>query len=178
MEDITEWRSRIAKMLAEDIGGEGAAQELGKERVEAEALVEVLAFRLGNENFGFDIRSVAEILRPRPITSLPRCPEFIMGVVSMRGMILPVADTAARLGIGRFGGQKNHRVIVVSDGEERMGFMVDSVVGVLRFSRNELENTQYAASVDPSFLVGIGYDAKRQLVALLSTEKLCDFSLD
>jgi len=176
--DVAAWRARILEELnadqVEDTFRDGAS---GSPRG-LESQVEVLAFRLGSETFGFDIQEVSEILRPKPITSLPRCPEAILGVLSLRGMILPVADTARRLGIGAFDGRNNHRIIVVNDGAERMGFAVDAVVGVLRFARSDLENNQFGASVDPAFLVGIGYDSKRQLVALLSTEKLCDIGLE
>lgn len=177
-EELSAWRERLVDLLEEDYGEEELSFDRLGAMLEQSTLVEVLAFKLGPETFGFDIQRVSEILRPRPITALPRAPEFILGVISLRGMILSVADTAKRLGIGNFTGEKSHRLVVVKDGEERMGFAVDSVVGVVRFSRSELESTEYAASVDPYYLVGIGYDSKRQLVALLDTDKLCDFRLE
>lgn len=177
-EELSAWRDRLIDLLAEDAGEEEISFDRLGAILEQSSLVEVLAFKLGEETFGFDIQRVSEILRPKSITKLPRAPEFILGVISLRGMILSVADTSRRLGLGSFKGEKAHRLIIVKDGEERMGFAVDAVVGVVRFSRGELETTEFAASVDPYYLVGIGYDAKRQLVALLDTDKLCDFMLE
>lgn len=176
-DDLTVWRDKLIDMLAED-SSDLSEGDFFLDGLELESLREVLAFKLGQETFAFDIRAVNEILRPRPITKLPRAPDFILGVLSLRGIILPVADTAKRLGIGEFDPLKGHRIIVVNDGQELMGFAVDAVAGVLRFSEADLENSQYAESIDRSFLVGIGYDVKKQLVALLDTEKLCEFSLE
>lgn len=177
-EDLYEWRERLYDLLADDAGAEVELTDFGGLVSFSEALTEVLAFRLAEETFAFDIKTISEILRPRLITSLPRSPSFVLGVLSLRGMILPVIDIKQRLGIGKFDLTRNHRVIVVADGDELMGFAVDSVVGVVRFAPGEIENTEYAESIDSSFLMGIGYDSKRQLVALLNTDKLCDFTLD
>lgn len=177
-DNIDEWRAALLNALTEDVEGEELFAETARAARKTEELVEVLAFRLGGETFGFNIAAVSEILRPRPITALPRCPDFILGVLSLRGRVLPVTDTSRRLGLGSFAFPSSHRFIVVRDGEDLMGFAVDAVVGVVRFPKAEMENTQYAASIDPSFLIGIGYDQKRQLVALLNGEKLCDFTLE
>lgn len=176
-DEINAWRDRLLEVLAED-SMDLAAGDFFLDGLELETLMEVLAFRLGKETFAFDIRTVSEILRPRIITKVPRSPDFILGVLSLRGIVLPVTDTAKRLGIGEFDPQRSQRIIVVNDGQELMGFAVDAVVGVMRFSEADIENSQYAENVDKSFLVGIGYDVKKQLVALLDTEKLCDFSLE
>ena len=176
-EDLLAWREKVLESLAEDSCEDGE-ETLFLDGLEVESLMEVLAFRLGQETFAFDIRTVSEILRPRPITLLPRAPDFVLGVLGLRGMILPVTDTAKRLGIGNFGRPQGHRVIVVNDGTELMGFAVDAVLGVLRFSTADIESSNYAESIDPSFLIGIGYDTKGQLVALLNSEKLCDFRLE
>lgn len=177
-ENLAAWREKLLLNISGDADGDYIAEAQFRVSPETSSLVEVLAFRLGSETFGFDILSVSEILRPRSITKLPRAPEFILGVISLRGMVLSVADTARRLGIGTFSAGKGHRIIIVNDGEEKMGFAVDAVVGVVRFAKSEIENTNYVASVDPAYLMGIGYDSKRQLVALLATEKLCDFRLE
>jgi purine-binding chemotaxis protein CheW len=180
--DIEGWRQDILNLLSGDTVEESAAvveRDEGDEGDEEKSgRKEYLAFMLGEENFGVDIRSVSEILLPRPVTKLPRAPEFILGIVSLRGTILPVADTARRLGLQGQTSADYSRIVVIRDGEEYMGFAVGSVTGVVRFSTEEVKTTQYAASVDSKFLTGIGYDSRQRLMTLLSAEALCDFTLE
>lgn len=177
--DLAAWRRNLVDLMRGDEAGtletapeEGGAGEAASDRRE------FLAFVLGGETFGVDIRCVSEILMPRPVTRLPRAPGFILGIVGLRGAILPVADTAVRLGLRREPSDAYARIVVLKDGDEAMGFVVDAVAGVIRFAPEEVTTTQYATSVDPLFLTGIGYDARQRLIILLSPERLCGFSLE
>ncbi|HSH69561.1 MAG TPA: chemotaxis protein CheW, partial [Deferrisomatales bacterium] len=70
------------------------------------------------------------------------------------------------------------RIVVLRDGEGCVGFRVDRVLGVVRFTDREVQASDYAAAVDPRFLRGIGYDRRERLVAVLRAEQLCDFDLE
>jgi purine-binding chemotaxis protein CheW len=138
---------------------------------------EVLAFELAGAAYGVDIRDLAEILLPRPATPLPRTPGFIDGVLTLRGTVLVVIHLARRLGLPTGDPTRASRIVVLRDGEGCVGFRVDRVLGVVRFSDREVQASDYAAAVDPRFLRGIGYDRRDHLVAVLSAEQLCDFEL-
>lgn len=140
--------------------------------------LEVLAFQLAGETYGLDIRELAEILLPRTPTPLPRTQPFLLGVLILRGEVLPVLDLAARLGLPPGTQSRASRILVVRDGEDRVGFRVDRVRGVVRFSNEEIETSSVATSVDPEYLQGIGYDPEGALVAMLCAENLCDFDPD
>jgi purine-binding chemotaxis protein CheW len=175
-DNLVNWRNEILDLLDGDVAvpqSETVAPVEG-----ASDRTEVLAFSLGEEIFGVDIRRVAEILRYRMVTRLPRVPDFVMGVVSLRGSILPVADTAVRIGLEKREESELTRIVVINDGEEKMGFSVDSVIGVVRFSEGELKTVEFASGVDTEYLLSIGYDSRQRLIALLSAERLCDFSLE
>lgn len=177
-ENLANWRNEILDLLERDVAAPEAGTrqapptELGGDRLE------ILAFSLGDEIFGVDIRSVSEILRNRQVTGLPRVPDFVGGIVSLRGAILPIADTAVRIGLASEKSKEAAVIVVINDGEEKMGFSVDEVVGVVRFSREELTTVEFSSGIDRDYVLGIGYDARQRLIALLSAEKLCDFSLE
>ncbi|GAB4260214.1 MAG: chemotaxis protein CheW [Deferrisomatales bacterium] len=173
---LERWRRALLEALREDVG---RGPEPGERPAPPPALREVLTFDLSGETYGLDLGDVGEILLPRPLTPLPRTPGFVLGVASLRGTVLPVLDLAQRLGLPPSGEPtRRSRILVVRDGEERLGFRVDRVRGVARFSDGELEACGVAASVDPHFLKGIGYDGTGTLVALLDAESLCEFELE
>ncbi|MBI5440893.1 MAG: purine-binding chemotaxis protein CheW [Deltaproteobacteria bacterium] len=172
-EDLARWRLSVLDTLREDAG---AKEDSIPEAAPLERL-EVLAFAVGSETYGVRIEEVSEILLPRPVTALPGAPAFVRGLVSLRGTMLPVIDMAARLRLSESQPLRTSRIVVLRDGEERMGFWVDRVMGVIRFAGDEVESTEFAASVDSEFLRGIGYDRKGTLVAVLSGARLCDFAL-
>jgi purine-binding chemotaxis protein CheW len=117
--------------LAEAIGlGD---DELNNDKESNEDEGQVVVFKLGGEEFGVNIHSVQEIVRvPEQLTHIPQSPEFLEGVINLRGCVLPVVDQRRRMGIAS--GQRNDRqriMVYLMDGV-RTGFIVDSVTEVLR----------------------------------------------
>lgn len=174
--DAARWRRELLETLrtdAADPEGDGAGRRpAGSDRLEA------LAFEVAGETYALPLDAVTEIVLPRPITPLPRTPSFVLGVMSLRGAVVPVLGLARRLGLPEEESSRGPRILVLKDGEERMGCRIDRVQGVLKFVREELEKPCVAAGVDPRFLAGLGYDRLGNLVALLDAERLCDFELD
>jgi len=172
---IDKWRRALVEALRADAA---AASEPAPTRPQADGdRIEALAFRLGPETYAVEIGAITEIVLPRPITPLPRSPGFVRGVASLRGAVLPVVDLARRLDLP--GGKVDRlcRILVLRDGEERMGFWTGEVLGVMRFTRAELESAAFASTVDPRFLGGLGYDRAGSLFALLDPAELCAFDL-
>lgn len=171
----TAWQSSLLEALRGDVGEEGTEPAGG---ADGAGRTEILAFELAGEAYGVDIRDLAEILLPRPATPLPRTPAFVDGVLTLRGTVLPVIHLARRLGLPPGELTRAARIVVLRDGEGCMGFRVDRVLGVVRFTDREVQASDYAAAVDPRFLRGIGYDRHERLVAVLSAEPLCNFALE
>jgi purine-binding chemotaxis protein CheW len=173
---VEEWQAELLAALRRDVGEPEAP---GEEAPPSEPeRLEVLAFHLAGETYAVDIREVAEIVLPRDPTPLPRGPSFVLGVVTLRGTIVPVLDLALRLNLPPSRPSRASRIVVLRDGEERLGCWVDEVAGVVRFTEDEMEATGFASAVDPEFLRGIGYDRNGTLVAVLLGERLCDFQLE
>lgn len=173
--DAARWRQELLETLRADAAD--AAGEGGGRRPVGSGRLEALAFEVAGETYALPLEAVTEIVLPRPVTPLPRTPAFVLGVMSLRGAVVPVLELALRLGLPGGESSRGTRILVLKDGEERMGCRIDRVQGVVRFSREELEKPCVAAAVDPRFLAGLGYDRLGNLVALLDGERLCDFEL-
>ncbi|SDE44246.1 chemotaxis protein CheW [Belnapia rosea] len=99
-----------------------------------------LVFHLGDDEFGLPIEAIDEVARvPGQITRLPKTPEFLEGVVNLRGEVLPVVDQRRRFGMPKLEHEEGRRLLVVRTERHRAGLIVDSVSGVLRNTSATLE---------------------------------------
>ncbi len=97
----------------------------------ATAQRELIAFRIGPQEFCVDIMAVREIRGWTPTTPLPHAPAFIRGVVNLRGAVLPVVDLGARLGLPPSEPTERHAIIVAQVGRQVIGLLVDAVSDIL-----------------------------------------------
>jgi purine-binding chemotaxis protein CheW len=102
-------------------------------------LEEYLGFRVDNEFFALSLTLVREILKPPPITEVPRARPDILGIVSVRGQITTVVDLRRRLGFPPQEMTNHTRILLVEGGEEVLGLLVDEVTQVYRLSPQEIE---------------------------------------
>ncbi len=131
-----------------------------------------LTFDLGEEHYGLEIMRVQEIVGIMPVTRVPRMPEFVAGVVNLRGRVIPVVDL--RLAFGLPGAEVTERscIIVVSieredDSTVVMGVIVDEVSDVAYLAADAIEETpEFASDVDTSFIKGVGRIEQRVLLLL------------
>jgi purine-binding chemotaxis protein CheW len=102
--------------------------------------VELLSFTVGGEDYSVDIMSVREIRSGTTATALPHAPDFIRGVINLRGNVLPILDLAVRLGLPKKPVENARHVIIVVDvGNRTVGLMVDAVSDILTASRDDLQ---------------------------------------
>jgi purine-binding chemotaxis protein CheW len=107
-----------------------------------EPVREILTFALGGEAFGVPLTQVLEILGVRTITRVPRSPSDVVGVCTVRGELVTVIDTRQRLAPSAARAQNRGRILLTSTGYgEKVGLLVDEVLGVQRFSREQIEPT-------------------------------------
>jgi purine-binding chemotaxis protein CheW len=141
----------------------------------------VLTFVAGGEIYGVEILSIREIIKLREITEVPRAPRFLLGVVTVRGLVLPVIDLRLRLRLDAPPLERTARILVVMHKGERFGLLVDEVRGVVRFADAQIEPPP--ASLAPSeapFLTGIGRypdEGEERMVILLSLEAVLGFDV-
>jgi len=145
--------------------------------LETVAALEILCFRVADEIYGIDIMELKEIIKPRETTEVPHAPPFVAGVLSLRGIIIPVFLLRERLGLCREVGGGKERIIVVKKGEGLCGILVDEVTQVVRIAADTVEHPPAVLDgIDREFVAGIGrHDGK--IVILLTMEKVLDVSL-
>lgn len=138
---------------------------------------QLVAFRLAGETYGVPISLVQEIIRSCEITAIPRTPEYVRGVVNLRGKIVPVIDLRRRLGLPPADETAATRIVVVEVETGTVGMIVDGVSEVLRLSSKQIEPpSDLVADVDTDLIRGVG---KRDagLVILLDIEKTLRMSV-
>lgn len=139
-------------------------------------LLQLVSFKIGEEEFGIDILKVQEINRMMQITKVPNSPDFIDGVVNLRGRIIPVIDLRTRLNMPRIEHDNRTRIIVVDLNGVTVGFIVDEVSEVLRIPKSITEPPPaMVAGIDSDYITAVGKLEDRLLI-LLDLEKI--FSLD
>ncbi len=118
---------------------------------------EYLAFGLAGETYAVRIAQLAEILRPPPITEVPRAPGNVLGVVSVRGKLVTVIDLRRRLRLVEGPIDRRTRILLVeSGGGEQMGLLVDEVQQVWRLSTDEIEPAGVLGGEQAVHITGIG----------------------
>ena len=115
------------------------AAPVREERKAAEATEHLATFVLGREEYGVDVRLVQEIIRVTEITQVPRAPEFIKGVINLRGRIIPVVDLKRKLGLGEVEVARQSRIVVVKIKERLIGLLVDGASQVLKVPVSTIE---------------------------------------
>ena len=151
-----------------------------KAKTEQQELLQLVSFKIGEEEFGVDINIVQEINRMLQITKVPNATDFIEGVVNLRGRIIPVIDLRVKLGLIKLEHGKNTRIVVIELKEQTIGFIVDEVNEVLRIPKSITETPpELIGGVNNEFITAIGKLEDRLLI-LLDLEKIfsiAEFSL-
>lgn len=138
---------------------------------------EFLCFRVAEENYAVNIMEIKEIIKPREVTEVPRVPRFVIGILSLRGIIIPVYDMRQRLGFTPREQTGKSRIIVVKRQDEFSGLMVDEVVQVVRIETASIEPPPAVLDgIDREFVNGLGRFGAQMLI-LLNMEKILDISL-
>ena len=101
--------------------------------------LQLVIFDLAAETYGVDIGSVREIIRMQETTKVPRTPDFVEGVINLRGKVIPVIDLRKRFGFKRAEATKDTRIVVVDIDGNDIGVVVDAVTEVLRLAADAVE---------------------------------------
>ena len=133
---------------------------------------QLVVFDLADEGYGVDIGAVREIIRLQEITQVPRTPEFVEGVINLRGKVIPVIDLRKRFGLTVEGESQDNRIVVVDIGDQDMGVIVDAVTEVLRIPTDSVEPpASVITTADSDYLLGIAKLDSR-LIILLDLQKV------
>ncbi len=133
---------------------------------------EFLTFRLGNEEYGIDILKVQEIRGYEAITQIANAPDFIKGVVNLRGIIVPIIDMRIKFRLGNVEYDQFTVVIILNVAGRVMGIVVDGVSDVISLESEQMRPTPGLGSViDTEYIMGLGTIDDRMLI-MIDIEKL------
>lgn len=101
--------------------------------------IEIIRLVAGGQDFGVEVAHVREIRRWVPVTPIPHAPDYLLGVMNLRGAVIPVFDLALRLGLARTVPTCRHVITIVSAGDRSAGLLVEVVTEILRFPVDRLQ---------------------------------------
>src|SRR6202453_3623648 len=134
--------------------------------------LQVVGFRIGRETFGVPISLVREIVRVPEITSVPNAPEYIEGVINLRGRIIPVVDLRKRFRENVAAPTKKNRIVVVEVEGRLIGLLVNSASEVLRIPPSDIEAPQDVFQEgELNYITGVG-KLRGRLIILLDLNKV------
>ncbi|KAF0141934.1 MAG: chemotaxis protein CheW [Stygiobacter sp.] len=140
--------------------------------IESNDLIQLVSFKLGNEEFGIDIGRVQEINMMMQLTKIPNSNQFIEGVVNLRGKIVPVVNLRERLGLCKKEDDSRTKIIVSDVNNKLIGYIVDEVNEVLRISKSIIEPTpEIISGVNSDLIEGVA-KLEGRLLILLNLDKL------
>ncbi|MCH7887135.1 MAG: purine-binding chemotaxis protein CheW [Candidatus Marinimicrobia bacterium] len=135
-------------------------------------LLQLVGFQLGNEEYGIDILKVQEINRVTDITKIPQSPDFVEGVINLRGNIIPIIDLRKRFHMPEREHDRQTRIVVGEIDDRTVGFIVDAVSEVIRLPLNTVEPPPPIVSGGKAeYIKGVG-KLEDRLLMLLDIDKI------
>ena len=138
--------------------------------------IQLVGVKLGDEEYAIDVLKINTIIRSIEITIVPRMESYILGVMNLRGKVVPVIDLRVRFNLAKNDFDKATRIIVVNINNENIGFVVDEVTEVMRIKRSMVEPTPpLVGSIGQEYILGIcKYDSR--LIMLLDIDRVINES--
>jgi purine-binding chemotaxis protein CheW len=168
------FRSEVVRRVLSEQSGEVAAEDVRDGETMADE--QFIVFRLGDQEYGLPIASVDEIARPpERLARMPKAPSFVDGIMNLRGVVVPVIDLRKRFNIASKGSTGGDRILVLSLGAGKTGFVVDAVSEVARIPEAAI-GAAPAVSAEQMRLIGriANLDAQDRMILLVDPGSLLD----
>jgi purine-binding chemotaxis protein CheW len=141
-------------------------------------LSQFISFAIGDDQYGVDIMAVREIKGWSQITALPRQPDYMRGVLNLRGIMVPIIDLRCRFGQGMTEATPLHIVIVVQIGTRHVGLLGDRVLDIVAINASQIQTVPRVSRGSPAdFLSGL-VTIESGMIALIDLSQLLSVSLD
>lgn len=153
------------------------AADLGHRRSEAEAeaaagLADFISFAIGQDQYGVDIMSVREIKEWSKVTRLPEQPDYVSGVLNLRGVMVPVIDLRCRFGAGETECSPTHIIIVVQIAGRQVGLLADRVLDIVSFEAGKIQPVPRTAQSGANFFLSGLVTHEDTMIALIDLRNL------
>ena len=131
-----------------------------------------LTFFVADEQYGLDINSVKEIIASMNITNVPKTPDYIKGVINLRGVVIPVIDVRLKFGLEEKEHDVNTAIIINVIDNVSIGFIVDRVEDVLSLNKSQLtESPKFGTNVDTTFIENVA-EVNEDVIMILNLKKI------
>ena len=135
-------------------------------------LVQWVTFVLHNETYGIEVLHVQEVLKINEITPVPGSPDFVLGVINLRGNVVTVVDIRKRFGLPPLKASESSRIIIIESGEQVVGILVDRVTEVVHLQVSEIERVPNMRSEDQArYIQGVS-NTDEGLLILIDVDRL------
>ena len=142
------------------------------DRANTVEVTQIVGFRLANEEYGLDIMRVQEIILIGAITQIPQVPDYVRGLINLRGHIIPIVDLRRRFSLPDTDQTEEQRIIVVNVRDKMIGILVDSVNQVTRVTADQIEPpTNSVSGLNHEYLIGL-VKMENQLIILLDVDRI------
>jgi purine-binding chemotaxis protein CheW len=143
------------------------------EAVQHDELIQLVSFKLDNEEYGVEVLKVREIIRMPTITKMPNTPHYVVGIINLRGKVIPIISLRKRFSLMENDTDSQARIIIMDVAGGMTGFTVDAVSEVIRILSSEIQPspTVAAGGVGQEFITGVINHGERLLV-LLDLERM------
>lgn len=138
--------------------------------------VQAVGFYLGDDEYAIYISTVREIVQMTEIRKIPKSPQFVEGVINIRGKIIPILDLRKRFDLSPSETKQNAKILIVELERNQVGLIVDNVSEVMRFYADEIEKApaMFASNIDSQYIQGVA-KINDKLVIILDIERLLSF---
>jgi purine-binding chemotaxis protein CheW len=137
-------------------------------------IIQLVGFRLDNEDYAIAITKIQEIILMKPITRIPQVPDFIEGLINLRGSVIPIVNLRKRFGLSSREVDDETRTIVVNIHDKTVGCIVDAVTQVMRINRDQIQPPPLSVlAISHQYIAGLARLDDRLLI-ILDIERLFD----
>lgn len=131
-----------------------------------------VTYKLGNETYGINVMQVQEVLRHTEIAPVPGAPEYVLGIINLRGNVVTVIDTRARFGLEPAELTDSSRIVIIESDEQVVGILLDSVAEVVYLRSSEIESAPNVGTEESAkFIQGVS-NRDGELLILVDLNKL------
>jgi len=144
---------------------------MNESKLKVDDVIQWVTFCLADENYGIAVMQVQEVLRMTEITPVPGAPDYVLGIINLRGNVVTVIDTRQRFGLPAKEVDDASRIIIIESGEQVVGLLVDSVAEVVYLKESEIDISPNIGSDDSSkYIQGVHSD-QGELLILVDVNK-------
>ena len=135
-------------------------------------LTQWVTFMLAGEKYGINVMQVREVLRDIEIAPVPGAPDYVLGIINLRGNVVTVVDTRSRFGLPSGETNTESRIIIIENNEQTLGLLVDSIAEVADIFKSQIELTPNVGNDDSSKYIQGVHSRDGELLILVSVDKV------